>query len=161
MAIKIEKMTYEKVAEMLGKGFHCSQATLWHYAEAFGMDPELALKVSTGLPSGGFNGGTCGAIAGPVMAISLLFGFNNSSTPEEVTAGNKKIMALSWAFQKKFAEKYPSSICKDILGGYSFGVPEEFAYIMQNKLTAPCIQLCVDACEIMDNLLIEQGIIEY
>lgn len=158
--MKLEEMKLELVGELLSKGFHCSQATLYHYAEVLGMDPNLALKVSTGLGGGCFNGGTCGAVAGPVMALSLIYGFDLTDDAETVAANNGKLMVKVQEFQKRFSEKYGSPLCKEILGGYSWGDPEDTKVILEKGLSNKCVQLCKDACDILDEMLKEDGIIE-
>ena len=53
-------------------GFSCSQALLSTYGDQFGLNHELALKVSGAFGGGmGRMGETCGAVTGAFMVIGL------------------------------------------------------------------------------------------
>jgi len=56
-------------------GFSCSQAVLSAYGEQFGMNREMALKVSGAFGGGmGHLGETCGAVTGAFMLVGLKYG---------------------------------------------------------------------------------------
>lgn len=145
-----EKMTVEKAAEILGKGFHCSQCVLDHGADVLGLDKSLMLQVSGGLGGGCFYGGTCGAVTGAIITISAKYGYN---TPEGAVANNPKLMQKTQEFMNKFTERYGTVTCEKLLGGHSFAKPEEMQKIMSEGLTRNCPGFCAGACEILDEVL--------
>lgn len=151
----MEKMTCEKAKELTGKGFHCSQVALYHVAEKLGMDPNLALKVSSGLGGGCFKGGTCGAVTGSIMALSLKYGFDMTTSVEEIAKKNPVLMVKAQEFQDKFAEKCGSTVCAELLGGLNIGIPEEYAKIVSEGKIQNCPQYIADACDILDEMLAE------
>ena len=57
------------------EGFNCAQACFYPIAVKSGMEPEHALKLTTGFGAGMvFRGEMCGAITGSMMAIGLVHG---------------------------------------------------------------------------------------
>ncbi|MBE6117439.1 MAG: C_GCAxxG_C_C family protein [Solobacterium sp.] len=146
-----EKMTVERAKEVLaGQGFHCSQAVVMHACEVLGLDKDLLLKVSGGLGGGCFHGDICGCVSGAIMAIGAVYGYNQPYSAEQ----NAILVAKLTEFEKKFEAKHGSLICKDLLGGYSFAVPEEAKKIMTEGLTKNCPALVASACEILDEIIL-------
>ena len=149
-----EKMTIEKAAELLGQGFHCSQVVMWHTAEALGMDKAQALKISAGLGGGCFHGDVCGTVSAAILSIGLAYGYSEPYAAAQNAAMVEKINE----FEKRFAEKNGSIVCRELLGGKSFSNPDDAAEIMGGGLTGilkNCPTYCADACEILDDILKE------
>ena len=147
-----EKMTVEKAAEILGQGFHCSQCVMSHAADLGLIDRDLALRASAGLGGGCFHGDVCGTVSGAVMALSLVYGFDKPYAAEQ----NAILVEKVNEFEKRFIEKNGSIVCKDLLGGYSFAIPEESEKIMGGGLTGilkNCPGYCATACEILDDIV--------
>ncbi len=150
-----EKMTLEKATELLSQGFHCSQVVMWHTAEALGLDKAQALKLSAGLGGGCFHGDVCGTVSAAVVSLGLAYGFNEPYS----AAQNAILVQKVQEFEKRFTEKNGSIVCKDLLGGKSFAIPEESAEIMAGGLAGilkNCPAYCVAACDILDDMLKEQ-----
>lgn len=148
----MEKMTVEKAKEILGKGYHCSQCVLVHAAEELGMDSNMALKVSGGLGGGCFNGDTCGAVAGAVMAISLKYGYDE--TTADIKAQNAILVAKVKEFEAKFKAKYGYLLCRELLG-YDMAKPEDMKKIAETGATKNCPAMCAGACDILDEMFAE------
>ena len=148
----VEKMTLELATDILvNQGFHCPQCVLWHTAEALGMDKKLALKMSGGLGGGCFAGGTCGAVAGAVISLGLVYGYNEAGAAEQ----NAILISKVQEFEKRFTEKYGTLLCKELLSGWDFSRPGHMEKIMSGGLTRNCPQICADVCEILDDMLPE------
>jgi C_GCAxxG_C_C family probable redox protein len=114
------------------------------------MDRELALKVSCGFGGGlSHTGGTCGAVAGAVMAISLKHG---RGTLED-TAAKEKTYTLVEDFCRDFKAKHGSLLCTDLIG-HDLSIPEELAIARErNAFEGVCPGLVKDAVEIVEKLL--------
>lgn len=147
-----EKMTVEKAGEFLGRGFHCPACILKHTAERLGMDPQLAIKMSGGLGGGCFAGGTCGAIAGGILSLGLVYGYDENE--ENIPEQNAELVGKIKELEAKFTEMNGSITCKDLLGK-SFAIPEEAQEIMTQGLTKNCPKYCADVCAILDEMLDE------
>jgi C_GCAxxG_C_C family probable redox protein len=94
------------------EGFNCAQASFYPFAIKSGMDPEQALKLTTGFGAGMvFRGEMCGAITGSMMAIGLVHG---RSQADDYDSKDKTYMLIK-EMHKQFTEKHGSIICKDLL----------------------------------------------
>jgi len=93
-------------------GFNCAQASFYPFAIQKGIEPELALKLTTGFGAGMvFRGETCGAITGSMMAIGL---FEGRSRSNDYDSKEKTYMLINELY-KRFCEKHGTILCKDLL----------------------------------------------
>ncbi|WP_328984013.1 C-GCAxxG-C-C family protein [Thiorhodovibrio winogradskyi] len=82
------------------------------YAERYGIDPALAMRLATGLGGGiGRMGGTCGTLAGAALVLGLEFG---PSTPDP--AAKDHVYANARTLQQRFIDRHGSNQCRDLLG---------------------------------------------
>ncbi|HGE72548.1 TPA: C_GCAxxG_C_C family protein [Candidatus Poribacteria bacterium] len=102
----------EKAVSIFNEGFSCSQATLSAFASDFGLDKELALKISCAF-GGGIShlGSVCGAVSGALMVIGLKYG----RTKKEDTKARDETYRLANDFINKFKERNNSTICNELL----------------------------------------------
>ena len=70
----------DKAAAIFKEGFSCSMAVLGAYCEQFGLDKNLAYKVSSGFGGGMHLDQTCGAVTGAFMD-DLCMGFWGATYP--------------------------------------------------------------------------------
>ena len=98
-------------AEEYFGNFNCTQSVIAMFAEDYGLDKETALRMGAGFGGGCQFGGTCGAVTGGVMAISLKHG--NSVTDKAVYA---KCREKTREFMNIFNDKYESTYCSELLG---------------------------------------------
>lgn len=95
------------------EGFSCSQSVLSAYADVFGLDLNVALKISQ--PFGGGiarRGEVCGAVSGAFMVIGLKYG----RTQADDTVARDKTYEAVTAFIHKFRSLHGSINCKELLG---------------------------------------------
>jgi C_GCAxxG_C_C family probable redox protein len=143
------KMTTEQALNGFGTGVDCSQAVFGELAPHLGIDRETALKIAAPFGGGMWNGETCGAVVGALMAIGLKYGQGDAPDQEAKQA----MLAKAAAFRQQFAGKYGSCVCREILG---YKIPEEMDKIMEeNKFGNVCCHVVVDACEICAKVLNE------
>ncbi len=99
--------------EKFEKGYRCSEAILCTYAEQFGLDENIAMKIACGLGGGfGKNGDLCGCVTASVLVIGLKFGRTN---PENITAKNLTDDKVK-EFLTKFEAEKKHLKCKDLIG---------------------------------------------
>ena len=137
----------DEVVELFGNGFYCSQAILSTYCEEFGLDKEIALKLSCGMAAGIARlSSTCGAVTGAYMVISLKHG---NCTPEDKES-TEKTFALIQEFDRRFIEKHSSTNCRELLGvDLRYGDKE----IAGQKVRTLCSGFVREAAEILENVL--------
>lgn len=120
----------EKAEQLLHQQYHCSQALFGAFAEDFGMDLKMALKISTCFGGGMHQGGVCGCITASLMVLGIALGFYDSQDRQLEVYGNKK----TDEFIKLFTEKMGGvTNCRDILGK-DISKPEEMAAVRQEGL---------------------------
>ena len=141
-------MTPEKA--LAGFGLGCAQHVFGEFAPQLGLDRETALKIAALFGSGMFEGASCGAVVGGLMAIGLGFGQGDNPDPER----QELIKQKGEEFKARFAAKYGSRVCSGILG---HKLPEELEQIeAENKFVTVCSRAISDACEICAEILNEK-----
>lgn len=139
----------KKAVDTYRKGYNCAQAVLYAYAEDLGLDPLVALKVSSGFGGGmGRIQSVCGAVTGAFMAIGYRFGM----TKEGDSAAKEKTYALVKRFADEFRRAHGSILCSDILG-CDLNTPEGKKYYKDNDLTEKCAQCVGDAAGLLSSYL--------
>jgi len=109
-----------RAVELFKSGYNCSQAVFVAYADLFGLDEEVALKISSS-----FGGGMGGMreVCGAVNAMAMLAGLHNGVTMAGDKEGKKANNELVQALTNRFKDDNGSIICKELLG-LSPGLPE-------------------------------------
>ena len=104
--------TVDLAVDRFCNGSNCSQAVLSVYAERYGLDPETAMQIATGLGGGvGRMGGTCGTLTGAALVLGLEFG---PKTIDDKDAKEKTYVATQ-QLQQRFMEKHGSNQCRALL----------------------------------------------
>ncbi len=134
----------EEAVSYFKSGYNCSQAVVRAYADAFGMDKELAVKAMEGFGGGiGRLRKTCGAVSGMVF----LAGLKLSSGDECDKERRGELYSVVQAMIREFEQLNGSSECGDLLSGIrvdnSTAVPEERTEQYYKK--RPCAG-CVEDC---------------
>jgi C_GCAxxG_C_C family probable redox protein len=141
------KSRINEVVESFDSGLYCSQAILSTYCEEFGLDKEIALKLSCGMAAGMARlSSTCGAVTGAYMVISLKHG---NCVPEDKDS-TEKTFALIQEFDKCFIEKHGSTNCRELLGvDLRYGDKE----LAGQQVRSLCSGFVKDAAEILETIL--------
>ena len=151
-------MYAELAKELFENGYNCSQAVVVAFKDVLEMDEEMLKKVS--LPFGGGLGRlrlTCGAVSGMAMILGLVF-----TDPANEKDSKLKVYEITRELVSKFEKQNGSIICKELLEGSNLkvevaGKPEERTNEYYQK--RPCDELVYDAAKILEEYLIEKGII--
>ena len=149
-AFQQQKSRVEQAVACFQEGYSCSQALLSTFAPQFGLDRELALKISGPFGAGmGRMGDTCGAVTGAFMVIGLLHGRTQAGDQET----KEKAYALVTELANQFRQRNGSLACRDLLG-CDLSTPEGRQYAHDHGLPATrCVDFVRDAAEIIDRML--------
>ena len=103
----------QKAVELFMQGYNCSQSVFLAFADLYGMDEDMAKRVSAG-----FGGGVgrmrmmCGAVSGMVM----LAGLDAGQTEGNDRKGKADCYAVVQGLGNKFKDENGSVICAELLG---------------------------------------------
>lgn len=105
-------------------GFYCSEAIIKVIKDAFAPDvPERVVAMASGFPVGmGGSGCTCGAVAGGIMALGLVFGRTRPGEPQV-----KKTMQLAQELHDTFQQRHGALCCRVLTRGMELGSPRHRA----------------------------------
>lgn len=140
----------EKAVACFKEGFACSQAVLSAFADEFGLDRALALKVAAGFGGGmGRTAQTCGAVTGAYMVIGLKYG----STDAQNRDAKEKTYRQVREFNERFKSRHGCLLCRELLG-CDISTPAGLDEAKQkNLLTTVCPKVVGDAVAILEKLL--------
>ena len=144
----------EKAVALFRQGFNCSQSVCAAYAEQFGLDRELALRVSGGFGGGiGRTGEICGALSGSIIIIGL----KHSAVRGDDKAARLKTYDYVMEFLKRFKSRNNSLLCRELIG-CDISTPEGYKRALDEKIIATrCPKFLRDAAEILDEIVWEDG----
>ena len=139
-----------KALEIYTQRFNCSQSLFVAFRDTDLIDERTALKLATVFGAGvACTGGTCGAVSGALMAISMKHG------RWEVESVDAKIKTyqLGRQFMDEFRKRNGSCVCEQLLG-MNIGVPENMAKAQATGIfETTCYDLVRSAAEILDRIL--------
>lgn len=158
----------EKAARLFKEGYNCSQAVFVAYADRYGMDEEMALKISASFGGGmGRMREVCGAVSGMFLVAGLETGCTEGKDVQGKKANYDMVQKLAEAYKKENG----SIICRELLGLVPMPAREE-AKEGTNTVNAaefkdtqpearteeyykkrPCAELVTMACDILDEVL--------
>lgn len=101
----------ERCEALYNDGFYCAECVVQAVADHYSLESELLPRLATGFCSGmARTGGTCGAVTGGVLALSLFLGRATAEQPVEAN------YALVQAFVDGFRQEFGTLNCSDLLG---------------------------------------------
>jgi len=135
-------MTKEEKAEgLFTGGCNCSQSVFTAFADEFGLDGELAKRLSCGLGGGvGRMREVCGAVSAAAMVIGMRLG------PDKMAA-----YPAIQDFCAKFKQEFGSIVCRDLLegtGATTGGAPEARTPAYYDK--RPCANFVKFAAKLLE-----------
>lgn len=142
-------MTKEEISNLFLQGIDCSQVVTGEFAEKMGLSKEQARKVSSCFGGGMMCGETCGAVTGALMVIGMVYGHAKESDQDQ-----KNLMGAKVAeFKNLFAQKYPSRMCRELLG-HDISRPGEMEKVLEKGLMFDfCPEVVRDTIEILEKIL--------
>jgi C_GCAxxG_C_C family probable redox protein len=131
------------------QGLYCAESVAVSLARAQGVDSELVSRIATAFCSGmGRTRGTCGALTGAVMGVSLALG--RTQPGESVRPSYEATQRLVRQFEQEFGARE----CHVLLG-CDIGTPEGQAEFRAKGLGERCARYTGRAAEIAAQFLNE------
>ena len=138
-----DKSREAKAEEFFKSGKNCSQAVFLAFADKYGIEGEVASKISCGLGGGvGRMREVCGAVTG----ASLVFGLEHGDDKATVYGHVQE-------FCRRFKEECGSIVCRELLDGTGAtqgGAPEERTSAYYAK--RPCVEMVKLAARILTEM---------
>lgn len=137
--------------DSFASGLYCAESVVLAIADELGVESELLPKVATAFCSGmGRMCGTCGALTGAVMGVSLALG--RSEAGESVQPSYSATQRLVREFEQEFG----SRDCHVLLG-CDLNTPEGQATFRENRLGERCAKYTGKAAEIAARIIAESN----
>lgn len=129
----------ERSRELFGSGWYCAESVLMAVAEHQAITCKYVPKIATGLCSGlSRSGGTCGALTGAVLAISLVLGRDEASEPvDDCYRATKEMM-------DGFIGKFGDATCQALTGCH-LGTDEGQARFRVENMHEQCLEFVAGA----------------
>ncbi len=103
----------EKAVGLFFSGYNCCQSVFAAYSDIFGMEQEMALKVSCSMGGGiGRMREVCGAVSGMAMVAGLACGNTDPNNQAAKTKNYETVRQMA----ARFEEEHKTIICREILG---------------------------------------------
>ena len=140
----------ERAVDIFVNGYSCSQAVCGIFAQRFGLDQDMALKISGGFGGGmGRLGCVCGALTGSFMVLGLRYASAEAGTGEAKLHTYEMVREAA----RRFEARNGSMMCHDLLG-YNLDDPAEYlAASDAGVFRTICPKLVRSAAEILEELL--------
>lgn len=129
-------------------GMGCAQSLLLAFRDKTGMDEATCYGIASGFGGGVRYGGICGAIAGSVMVLGMLY----PHTPENGKEGKAYSAKLTKEFERRFAEKFGYMDCRDLLTVKDL---EPLPLTKELGISTHCRILVVSVAELLFDMLEE------
>ena len=138
----------ERAIALFLDGCNCAQAVFGAFADLFGIEEKLALRLSSSFGGGlGRQREVCGAVSGMCMAAGALYGYDDVKDPVQKAAHYARIQELCG----KFREMYGSIICRELLGAKrADDSPNPTPRDAEFYRTRPCARFIGACADILD-----------
>lgn len=138
----------EKAKEMFGaKGLFCAETVLALVAEEAGISSPLIPRIATGFCGGvARTRGMCGAVAGGVMAIGLLYGRDKAGQPYDA------VYAKVQQFLSAFEKEYKTINCFE-LTGCDLGTEQGQQAFVEKEVMEQCRRFTARAASLVAELV--------
>ena len=143
MSLEFEAKTYFE------EHYNCAQSVFAPFANRFGLDEDLAMRIATPFGGGmGHAGQVCGAVSGALLAVGLVEGISTYDKEAKDAC-----YALAREFQARFRDLHGDVTCPGLLG-LDIGVPAELAKVRELDLFhTRCPNYVGDAARLVGEML--------
>jgi len=130
-------------------GFYCAESVVLALARAQGVESDLLPKAATAFCSGmARTCGTCGALTGGLMGLSLAVGRHHTGQPAQ------PVYEAAQRLIGQFEAEFGARDC-DALLGCDIGTPEGQALFREQRLGERCLRYTGRAAELAVTILAE------
>lgn len=147
------KSMAERAGELFLEGYNCSQSVFLAFSDIYGMEPEMAARLSASFGGGmGRMREVCGAVSGMLLAVGLETG----AVEGKDAAGKKQNYDMVQQLAAEFREQYGSIICRELLGLGKDGTPADTSITTPEERTAdyykkrPCKEQIMQAAALVE-----------
>lgn len=138
--------------DLFMQGCNCSQAVFCAFSDLFGMERDMALRLSCSFGGGmGRLREVCGAVSGMLMALGAIYGYSDVSDPTLKSAHYKLVQMLC----KRFSDETGSIICRELLGIKGASDPISPPRNDEFYRTRPCPRMIMLAAKILQEYIEE------
>ena len=138
----------EKALRCFADHLHCSQSVLAAFSEECGITDETAFRLGSCFGSGMRRGNVCGACAGALMVLGLMYGETHAGDRE----GRLRTYRLNDLMMDRFSEANGSCLCNELLC-CDVRTPEGVQYARDHHLfTEFCPKMVASAVEILEKI---------
>ena len=142
----------EKALRCFADHLHCSQSVLAAFSEECGITDETAFRLGSCFGSGMRRGNVCGACAGALMVLGLMYGETHAGDRE----GRLRTDRLNDLMMDRFSEANGSCLCNELLC-CDVRTPEGVQYARDHHLfTEFCPKMVASAVDILEDILSAQ-----
>ncbi len=139
--------------EMFESGYNCCQAVFATYADLYGMDREMALKLASTMGAGI---GRMREVCGAVSAMALLYGLKNGNIDPRDAKAKEETYTVVRNMADKFEAENGSIICRELL---KLSVKREESAKPDERtkeyyMTRPCSKVVASAASIVEEYLL-------
>ena len=140
------------------KGYNCAQAVVCAFIDLTNVSETDALRASSSFGGGmGRMREVCGAVSGMFMVAGLVFYDGENPSTQQ----NSEQYAIVQELARRFKEKNRTIICRELLEGVKVdSTPNAEARTESYYKKRPCADLCYDAAQILEQFLIEKGVLQ-
>ena len=109
----MQESRVDKAERLFREGYNCSQAVVAAFCDVYGMDEELALRISASFGAGlGRMREVCGAVSG----MGIIAGLENGTIIGKDAEGKKANYDLIATMASEFKKNNGTIICRELLG---------------------------------------------
>lgn len=110
---KMSTARTKQAVETFYEGYNCAQSVFATYADCFGMDREMAFRMSSAMGAGV---GRMREVCGAVSSMAMLAGLKEGNTDPQDEEAKERIYARVRQMSERFRKENGSIICKELLG---------------------------------------------
>ncbi|MHC4638884.1 MAG: C-GCAxxG-C-C family protein [Planctomycetota bacterium] len=144
-----QKSRVEEAHSLLGEYDNCCTSVLAAYSPELGMEKDLAVRATRGMPGIGLLGNVCGAVSGATLVIGLKM--TNENNIHNTEARNKTYENAR-EFVARFEEHHSSIECRELLG-CDISTREKLQAATKDNAFANCPKFVESAVNILDDIL--------
>ncbi len=133
----------EVAIQKFSEGYNCAQAVFYAFCDDLSFDKDVALKLATGFGGGmGGRGDICGAIAGGILVLGLVYGRGQGMDVSAKELTYEKTRHLL----EEFSQRFSTLLCRELLGNHSTGEDVSKRHLFES-VCKPAVEAVVEVVE--------------